>query len=81
MAFCAQPAGRNQSNLHFDPQLLGFWLVMNIINSIDRGGSPCVLPPPSTIWPRSEHYGKGAPEKVACAECTQNESATEVGCL
>jgi len=37
----------NQSNLHFDPQLLGCWVVMNIINGIAKGGSPCVLPPKS----------------------------------
>jgi len=28
-------------------QLLGFWMVMNIINDITRGGCPCVVAPPS----------------------------------
>ena len=40
----------NQSNLHFDPQLLGCWVVMNIINGIAKGGSPYVLPPKSGPW-------------------------------
>ena len=31
----------NQSNLHFDPQLLGSWVVMNIISGITRGVGPC----------------------------------------
>jgi len=31
-----------------DPQLLGFWVVMNMINSgIAAGGSPGLLAPPS----------------------------------
>ena len=29
----------------FDLQLLGFWVAMNIINGIARGGSPCVQAP------------------------------------
>jgi len=37
----------NWCNLHFDLQLLGSWVVMNIINSIARMDSPCVLVPPS----------------------------------
>jgi len=32
-----------QLDLHFDPQLL---VIMNIINDIDRGVSPCVLAAP-----------------------------------
>jgi len=36
----------NLSNLQFDPQLLGSWLVMNIIYGVTRGGSPCALVPP-----------------------------------
>jgi len=35
----------NWCNLHFDLQLLGSWVVMNIINGIARMGSPCVLVP------------------------------------
>ena len=53
----------NQFNLHFDLKLLCFWMVINIINSIARGGPPCVL---ATL--RSEHCGRGAPANVACAE-------------
>ena len=30
-----------------DPQLLSFWVIMNIVNGISEGGSPCVLAPPS----------------------------------
>ena len=37
----------NQSNIHFDPQLLGSWVVMNIINGIAREDSPGALVPPS----------------------------------
>lgn len=33
----------NQYNPHFDPQLLGSCVLMNIINSIARRGFPCVL--------------------------------------
>ena len=46
----------NQFNLHFDPQLLGSQVVMNIINGIAREGFPCALVPPSlapeerTLW-------------------------------
>ena len=36
-----------QADIHFDLQLLGLWVVMIIINGIARGGSPCVLAPPS----------------------------------
>ena len=49
----------SQSDLQFDPQLLGFWVAMNIINGIARGGSSCALVPPSlateerTLWERS----------------------------
>ena len=49
----------NWSNLHFDSQLFGFWVVMNIINGIAKEGSPCVLLPPSLaleevlLWERS----------------------------
>ena len=51
----------------FDLRLLGLWGVMNIINSIARGVSPCVRAPPSLaaeermLWERST--------KVVCAEC------------
>ena len=44
------------------------WAVMNIINDIARGGSPCVEP--HQVWPlRSKCCGRGAPTKVVCAEC------------
>ena len=49
----------NQSNLYFDPRLLGCWVVMNIINGIAREGSLCALVPPSlapeeqTLWERN----------------------------
>jgi len=43
----------------FDPQLLGFWVVMNIINGIARGGSPCVLT-------KLSKCGRGTPTKVMC---------------
>ena len=36
----------NQSNLKFDPQMLGSWVVMNIINGIHRVGSPCTVVSP-----------------------------------
>ena len=49
----------------FDLRLLGLLGVMNIINGIARGGSPCVR-----VWPlRSECCGRGAPTNVVCAEC------------
>ena len=48
----------NLSNLDFDPQYLGFWVVMNIINSISRGGSPCVLVPPS-LAPEEQMHAVG----------------------
>jgi len=51
----------NQSNLHFDPQLLCSWVVMNIINDIARGGSSYTLIPPSLV----------------CAECTQTFTVEE----
>ena len=57
----------NQSNLHFDPQLHGSWVDMNIINGIARGWySICELVPPSlapeeqTLRERSEHCVRGA---------------------
>ena len=53
----------NQFNLHFDLKLLSFWMDMNIINSIARGGPTCVL-----AALRSEHCGRGAPANVACAK-------------
>ena len=43
----------------FDLRLLGLWGVMNIINGIARGVSPCVRAPPSLaaeermLWERS----------------------------
>ena len=37
----------NQSNVHFDPRLLCSWVVMNIINGVARGSSPCALALPS----------------------------------
>ena len=40
----------NQLNLHFDLQLLGFWVVVNIINSIARGDSICAGPTKSGPW-------------------------------
>ena len=52
----------------FDLRLLGLWGVMNIINGIARGVSPCVRAPPSLaaeermLWERR-------PTKVVCAEC------------
>ena len=39
----------NQSSVHFDPRLLSPWVLMNIINGIARGGSPCALVPPSLL--------------------------------
>ena len=45
----------------FDLLLLGLWGVMNIINSIARGVSPCVRAPPSLaaeermLWERSTY--------------------------
>jgi len=45
---------------HFDPQLLGSWDVMNIINGIARGDLPYALVPPSL-----------APANMLCAKCTQ----------
>jgi len=38
---------QNQSNVHIDPQLLCSWVVMNTINGVARGGSPCALVLPS----------------------------------
>lgn len=38
----------------FDPQMLSFWVVMNI-NSVARGGSSCVLPHQVCL-----SYGQGA---------------------
>ena len=52
----------------FDLRLLGLWVVIDIINSIARRGSPCVLAPPSLVL-RSECCGRGAPTKVVCADC------------
>ena len=52
-------------NLHFDPLLLGFWVVMNIIKSLNivsgiaSRGSPCVLPSPSLAL-RSEYWWREA---------------------
>jgi len=52
----------NQSNLYFDPQLLGSWVVMNIINGIARGGSPCATcptksgPEEQTLCMGEEHH-------------------------
>lgn len=40
----------NQPNLHFDPQLPGFWVAVNIINSIARGDSICAGPTKSGPW-------------------------------
>ena len=40
----------NQFNIHFDLQLLGSLVVMNIINSIARGGSPGACPTKSGPW-------------------------------
>ena len=39
--------GENPADIHFDLRLLGLWGVMNIINGIARGVSPCVQAPPS----------------------------------
>ena len=45
----------------FDFRLLGLWGVMNIINGISRGVSPCVRAPPSLatdermLWERSTY--------------------------
>jgi len=58
----------NQSNIHFDPQLFDFWVVMNTINGIARGDYSS-----HQVWPqRSECWVKGAPANMACAERTQN---------
>jgi len=36
-----------QSDLQFEHELFGFWVVMNIIKGIARGGSPCMRTPSS----------------------------------
>ena len=39
--------GENPADIHFDLRLLGLWGVMNFINGIAGGVSPCVRAPPS----------------------------------
>jgi len=51
-----------------DPQLLGFWIVINIINGIAREALHVGLP--QQVWSlRSKRYERGAPSKLAHAEC------------
>ena len=59
----------NQSKLYIDPQLLGSWEVMFLINGIARADSPCVLVPPSLAPEERTHCGRAAPVNVACAKC------------
>ena len=53
--------GENRLTSTFDLRLLGLWGVMNIINGIARGVSPCVRAPPSLaaeermLWERSTY--------------------------
>ena len=53
--------GKNPADIHFDLRLLALWGVMNIINGIARGVSPCVRAPPSLaaeermLWERSTY--------------------------
>ena len=50
---------KNQFIVHFDPQLLCYWVVMNIINGIASRAPPCALVPPSLaleeqmLWKRN----------------------------
>ena len=56
--------GENPADIHLWPPISGLVGVMNILNGIARGGSPCVWAPPSLaaeermLWERS-----------TCAEC------------
>ena len=53
--------GENRLTSTFDLRLLALWGVMNIINGIARGVSPCVRAPPSLaaeermLWERSTY--------------------------
>ena len=63
--------GRSWAKNPADLHLLGLWVVLNIINGIARGGSPCVRAPPS-LAPEERmmcETQSGAPAKVVCAEC------------
>ena len=61
-----------------DTQMLGFWVVMNIINGIARGGSPCELPPPSLdpdermLWERNTYVRRWNVLNVYCRERIQS---------
>ena len=52
----------------FDLRLLGLWGVMNIINGIARGVSPCVRAPPS-LATEERMLWRGVPMTVVCSEC------------
>ena len=57
----------SQSNLYFDPQLLG-WSWISLMVLAERALHVCLS---HQVWPlRSECCGRGAPAIVACAECT-----------
>jgi len=56
----------NQSKLYFDPQLLGSWEVMIIINGIARGDY--ILVPPS-LAPEEQTLWESSTCKCACAKC------------